>query len=572
MGRKKHIKPVIGTEGIVLRKVLEYSDIFGDRNSFDIRSTLAKYNRRLLVDAAAILVNNYANALIPGGIQFFSYPVSAMCVHLMKLIETFKKAHPEYGKTVFYCTEKTSVELLRYIFEIPVADYTDTKDVEELEFDLFMVLLAINEDNMSIARGEGLSLSSCIYVNQFANNDLETEHEFCFRAQLLYAWNLFSFMELAPEMKPVLEDFYNCYGIEHWSEYVLTISGIYAIKAGSMDQQKTGRKVLVMSESMKEGLRQSVVDQISVDMNDCFGEENEDYKIFRSKPLIRIDEKTYYIGNNQMLCERMYNSLFFEFKQSWEKYHEKTDFFSFYNRNFVEAYLFDSIVVNCVDASRDVTAPGIDPRHYANNLSEEDSQPDFYIRHNDEISIFECKGTKLNGRLKTKADVADVLESLKERIYVKKNGTDEGVGQLLNHITSIEDDVFKWDKCIPDQVAYYPVLVLENDGLNKRGLMGLANEWMLEGRRERDLMSAGCRPLIVMNISTLFYYSDTFRKKGFRYLFEDFYRHSVTWGNDGTYEVKASASFDQYMRRYDVSRSGKAFIRDLLEQMRKLVR
>lgn len=216
--------------------------------------------------------------------------------------------------------------------------------------------------------------------------------------------------------------------------------------------------------------------------------------------------------------------------------------------------------------------PNVDPDDYSMNLIEETNQPDFYSRYRDEITLFECKGTKLNGKLKSRADVDAVIKSLKERILIKKDGTEEGIGQLLNHIGRIEDDDFKWDTEIPDQVTYYPVLVLENDGLNIRGLLGLANEWAIEGRRDKDLMATACRPLIVLNISTLYFYCDTFRMRGFRFLFEDFFKSNVRMNDDGTHEVKKGASFDLYMTKYDVSRAGKSLIRNLLDQMRSFVK
>ncbi len=558
-------------EDISIQKVLEYSDLFDNRANFDIRNTLQKYNRRLLVDSAIILVNNYNNATVPGEISFFSDTRCNSYKRLMNRLDEFRKKNPLFGEKLYFCTEKTSVELLRDIFEIPCSEYLDEGVKDELEYDLFKVILAINEDIMSICGGNEQSIEAQIYVNQFANNDLNAQHELCFRAQLLYAKYLFSFMEQSPEMLPILNDFYEEYGIEHWAEYILTLSGIYFIKVGSMDQQRLGRKTLVMSKEKKSSLRRSIVEKISIGIDDHFGLDNEDYKIFRAKPLIRIDEDTYYVGNNQMLCERMYNSLFFELKAIWDKHYPKKEFFSFYNKQFVEAYLFDNIIDRCVNKNKCVTAPNIDPVDYTKNLIEETNQPDFYSRYRYEITLFECKGTKLNSRLKSKADVDDIIKSLRERFLIKKDGAEVGIGQLLNHIDCIEDDDFKWDKEIPDQVTYYPVLALENDGLNKRGLLGLTNEWFLEGRKQKNLMYTACRPLIVINISTLFFYCDTFRRRGFRFLFDDFFNSNVRMNEDGTYIVKKGASFDIYMTKYAVSPDTKTLISNLLDQMKSIL-
>ena len=106
-------------EDISIQKVLEYSDLFDNRANFDIRNTLQKYNRRLLVDSAIILVNNYNNATVPGEISFFSDTRCNSYKRLMNRLDEFRKKNPLFGEKLYFCTEKTSVELLRDIFEIP---------------------------------------------------------------------------------------------------------------------------------------------------------------------------------------------------------------------------------------------------------------------------------------------------------------------------------------------------------------------------------------------------------------------------------------------------------------------
>lgn len=88
----------------------------------------------------------------------------------------------------------------------------------------------------------------------------------------------------------------------------------------------------------------SVLDNISIgideyvayDSNDNKDRNNNvDYRMFRSRPLIKGKDGYYNPVNYQMICELMYNSLFFVLSELYGK-----DFNSFYNKRFVEEYLF----------------------------------------------------------------------------------------------------------------------------------------------------------------------------------------------------------------------------------------
>ena len=51
----------------------------------------------------------------------------------------------------------------------------------------------------------------------------------------------------------------------------------------------------------------------------------------------------------------------------------------------------------------------------------------FYIREKDSIILFECKGIKLNGMLKDRADLSDVIEELKNKLFLSVNNVDKKI-------------------------------------------------------------------------------------------------------------------------------------------------
>ena len=192
-----------------------------------------------------------------------------------------------------------------------------------------------------------------------------------------------------------------------------------------------------------------------------------------------------------------------------------------------------------------------------------ENQPDFYFREGDSAFIFECKAIKLNGDLKVKASVDDIIDELENKLSVKrwslKDGVKqaiekekpEGVGQLVNHIVRLENFDFKWDTIDPKSISfYYPVLVLENSEIAQVPLSAIANEWYQKGINQNLKTSKDkCKPLIVMTIKTFFFYYDLFQKNGFKFYFDKFInKHIYYKDNSSFYYMDEFNDFDTWMR------------------------
>ena len=174
----------------------------------------------------------------------------------------------------------------------------------------------------------------------------------------------------------------------------------------------------------------------------------------------------------------------------------------------------------------------------------------------------ECKAIKMNGEIKDDADYDRLLDELHEKVVLKTRNLDPsrkefkgkaepvGIGQLIHHIDSIESDTFKWDKNIPNQVSYYPIIVFEDIRLLQPGLMSILNRWFYEEiskMKEIDLTEISCMPIVPVSINTLFLYDDRIRKKGMYRMIEDYVRLSSKFQKDGYYIVEPSSNFDAYL-------------------------
>lgn len=169
-----------------------------------------------------------------------------------------------------------------------------------------------------------------------------------FQTQALYANKLFDFLDNVSSAKYLGEEFKAYFGIKDFKEYSRTLLGLLTLYKEEKYKQQKGCPLLDMDKLLNEGiLSQSVIDKISIEINDSISynhaddkenerEDNVDYRYFRSHPLIHISGHKYYIYSAQLLIERLYNSLFFDLKP----FYKEGNFFRYYNTEFVEHYLF----------------------------------------------------------------------------------------------------------------------------------------------------------------------------------------------------------------------------------------
>lgn len=535
------------------QRVLEFHDIFPKERNFNIKETLKKYDKLSIIKVASILGCIYDNAYIPNEQQtFFSDVSKKHTLRLNNLVGKFLKKHKL--KKVYYHTIKTSLELIRHTFSIPHNEYLNTGKIEDFEYDLFRVILMINEDIMSFkSKDDKKELDELIYFNHFISNDTNNANlGNIFKTQLYYAKTLFKFLE--KYHLDLLKKLIDKWQIEKYDDYIQTAICLFSLwllirkKNYLLDLNQIPIEITSV-------ISQKVIDLLSIDINEYipfddikYQENNIDYRVFRSKPLIKVSDKQYYIYNGELLIEKLYNSLFFDLQ---DIYKETGNFNNFYTKEFVENYLFYNTIKKCIKNNA---------IYFPTNKSikEENNQPDFYIRHNSEIFIFECKAIKINGAIKDEKNIDEFIEMLKNKLYLKQKDIDAnvtkrknknvGISQLVKTIEMIEDDNFPWDKNIPDAVQYFPILILEDSRFILPGLMSILNRWAKESI-QKWVPEAYINPIIVTSIDILYLFDNHFKQKGFTKILSEFcsfYKKNS--------HIKAFLDFNEYMyEKYTIS-------------------
>ena len=559
-----------------IRRVIEYSSFFVEEAPIDISATLKTYSRNTLVRMAAILSLHYGNMSWPDHKNtLFSDSSKKHIPYLNKLFKDYyNRAGIAPGQKVEVLTYRTSLELWRQIFAIHNEEFSDEVEEEDIELNLFKVALAINEKIVSFTEKEdNYKLDELIFLNGFLTNDSNNyDLKNVLQPQLYYFHQLTSFIPSNEVLTSVTQTLFNEWGINSWQKYYTTLFIIASETDGYIKRKDNGVPIIspIWIENNSKFISASLLEHLFIDEDEFipFYEEdaspkelNVDYRRFRSKPLVKLKDGTgYVVINNQLICERLYNSLYFDFVPLINKLKKGFEPFD-YNKDFVEKFLFRNTFFKCLPSDC-YTFPS-----RGNNLIQEKAkEPDFYVRtQRDELIIAECKAIKMNGECRDDGDYSRLLDELHEKIVRKTRNLDSsrkehkgasepmGLGQLLQHIDSIEANSFEWDNNIPNQVVYYPLLVFEDIKLLQRGILSLVNRWFYEDMRnewkELNVKDISCMPVMVVSINTLYLYDSLLHKRGFTNVIDTFVKKNAVYDkNTGEYKIYELADFDQFLR------------------------
>lgn len=573
--------------GIEIKRVIEFSDFFPDESPLDITSVLKTFSRDTLVRMATLLSLQYGNMFFPNNeYTLFSHYSQKHMDFLNKQCSSYFKriGLPSDGQVVL-CTFRTSLELWRNIFAIKIEEFQATIASEDEELTLFKIILALNEKIFKFTHSlelekEMSSVEENIFLNSFLTNDCNNyDFQAILQTQIYYFKTLVDYIPQNPVLLKASERLLSQWGISSWKEYFSTILFLAHETEKYRVNNPKGIPVINVEQISKRDqtgyFSPTLIENLSIDENEFIPydengnayqrDNNIDYRIFRSKPFVKLENSSdYVIVNIQLLCERLFNSLFFDFSPLINGKDENIGFFNF-NKDFTEKILFRNTMFQCIP-EKTYTFPTRD--FY--NTKEDKDEPDFYARKNGNLLIMECKSIKMNGAIRDKGDYKQMMENLLNKLALKTYNIDPnrqefkkqqkpiGIGQLVKHIDSIEADTFQWDANIPNDVAYYPILVLEDIRFFQPGLLSILNKNFIEVAKvfpDLELNDIAYRPVMAISINTLFLYDNLIRKRGLTNLIDAFLEKEATIDEYGNYKLLPLADFDAYLRKNSFNKS-----------------
>ncbi|WP_147399810.1 hypothetical protein [Bacteroides fragilis] len=561
--------------------LLQFSDLFPNEKEPDIKDILSRFSRSMIINIAVTLNKLYGNASIDKIDMFFSKDSITKKEEVKTRLRKFF-SNSKQNVNYTFCTYQTALELLRYAYSMPVQEKSQY-EVDEAEYALFKVMLAINKQIVDYEiKKEKKNIPNLLYINNASNrNILKYDFDDLFLMQFYFSIKFFDFIRSKPEYDALYQAFLAKYNIQDWKQYVRTIMGLAIItnnEAGFLDKD--------LKNDVDNLMSKNVLDAISMHYNDTINyssespsdrDGNSDYRFFRDKPLIKISNGDYAVHNVGFLLERTYNSLYFDF-MALAKESKIPGFASHFTSEFIEKTVFDGLMLEASDNQKYKILSEEDCDEIYTSKKNELGAPDFYLRNNDGQSalLFECKDIRPNGWIKEKRNF-DMLEdelqnkillktwkySQNEKVYLPKDKHQPiGIGQLVGHMKSIRDGNFRWDDLKKD-IAVYPVLVIADKRIIAEGFSAITNQWYMDSLKENKISGSNNKPLIVVSLSTLLKYAKLFKRNGFEYYFEKYYKSIAAPVQNEIDAVNANITFDEFMNMYPFN------LRDTLPELKK---
>lgn len=439
------------------------------------------------------------------------------------LYKTSKKEHLSI-ENYLGATEESALYLGREIMSMGNA--ADTRTRAKVEKEYLKALLAANTITLQKGRSKADRKKDDLeiylaetFVSQFGSVDfLYPNRQILMVSQTVKCIRFFEFALKDTILSPLVQDFCDNYGIKEWWIYPKAIWSVYALTDGKAGIVKVDRI------TMKEAAQYiSVIDKSSISSDAVIPKnENIDYTAFRAKPLIKIAEDEYVVFNMQLLIERIYSGLYFDFRQlAMARGISQSDFKRHFSTGFSEQSLLCGILGTALKNNFDVLMTDEDcHKHDTSKDANNVSCPDFYARKGNIVLLFENKDILLSQDVKEHGSLEDLVAFLKTRLFINEKGKPEGVSQLMNLVTKIRTGEFqkRWDADCPQDAVVYPILVAPEVKFTTQGVKNLLQRWQGETGVSMD----NVKPVAFTDIGTLCLYQHEFENKGILPYLDDY--------------------------------------------------
>lgn len=425
-------------------------------------------------------------------------------------------------------TEESALYLAREI--MATGNCKENRSNVKIEREYLKALLAANTITLQKGRSKNKRKNDDaemnfaeLFVRQFGSADfLYTNKRLLLLTQTVKCMRFFEFAMQDKALRPLVQGFCDYYGIKNWWIYPKALWSVYVMTGGKAGIVNVGR--IAMKEAAQYS---SVIEKLSIPSSSIIPKsQNVDYSAFRARPLIKITDDEYVVFNFQLVIERIYSGLYFDFRQLAENRGiERSEFKRHFSTEFSEQSLFCGAMKEALNNHFDVIMTDEDClNNDKSNDAKNTSKPDFYARKGNVVLLFENKDILLAQETKEYGSVEQLIDFLKTRLYRNAKGKPEGVSQLMNLVGKIRSGEFqkRWDADCPQDAVIYPVLVVPEAKFTLQGVKNLLQRWQLETSVSMD----NVKPVALVDIGTVCLYQNDFAKNGILSYLDDYYERS----------------------------------------------
>lgn len=484
----------------------------------------------------ALLISNYTDN-VDWKIQLNSLRlhdlVKGVCEAKMRIHES------EFpGEQYVLFTPLTGLELLKYIFTIPVSEHHQIGHI--WQGNLIKAIALVNTELL----GESPRFND-ESLNRFSKSVKHFKYELDDRV-LVYAavyrsMCLLEFLETESSdvWKSLLSNLTKQKGFKVLKDYIKR--KLYLLVDLNLNPKRSNQIY-----KFKKDLCEIQKDAIPY-TNEIKSEDNRDYTKFKEIPFVQIRNRDFCVIRNSFVANLIFNNLKFKLKDIYVNIRKGNaqEFFGIFNKDFIEKFLFLRIIKYSFNSckyicfSEDECAKRLKEYKQMHNRAIGTNYTgglmDGYVRCGNKILLLECKAKIIS--LRALSDEEQLKKDLMSDIVGQK-----GTGQLIDNCERIIQNECYWDKAIPKDYVIYPLLVFDDIGFSADGF----NRYVIESTKECiDKYKGAVYHFTALDIDTFILFSELIRKNRldiFREI-ENYHTHI----RNSTFDKKG-LSFATYLR------------------------
>jgi len=386
--------------------------------------------------------------------------------------------------------------------------------IDEDELNLFKAFLIINGQLNAIQKLDNLnenSFEKLVDLNlvfKFPESDLalfdNDDWEFL---KLIYATihkvdELFKFLNSNPEFGELKNQFLESFNTDNEIDFISEMKYLFG---QLLTSKMSNNYIFKVTEANSLAFLKSMTSK-NIELD-------EDFTHLKNNPIYFLDEDSFSVVNFFFAVDKFYRSTKFKLKEIYETIEPLTkkygNFFGFFNRHFSENFLMKNLLNDIFDKKYYIKKP--------EREKELDGEPDYYVRHNNAIFLFENKDVLISKSIKSSANVEEINNILQSK-FVADGKKAVGIGQLINSIEEIQDKKFSFDDYVnsKNSLEIYPILIIQDRIFQSPGINYRLNTWyrkIIQDRLSGKYNISNLKGLTVVDIDTLIVWAPYLKEK-----------------------------------------------------------
>lgn len=442
--------------------------------------------------------------------NLFGFENNGFANEIYYRIRTIEKV----GTIISIINTYSSLKLFEYFFQ--KEEEKETQTHAEFERNLFKAYLVLNSE---FTKTQGVALSSTknlddeikipmmMFCMQYPIYDKVNYDIYqIWTTQTIKTIYLFQFFEFHKKTSSLLSAFLAHFNINTWQEY---LKSLLPLTIPAIKNEREAHTDIVVTPGEKFEDDCAFIEKLIVQENDEL--DKNDFLTLRTKPFYKIREGVYRIIFNLFVVEKIFKGVYFllrDVNDKLPKGNKLPELKSFYGYEFSEKILLYKVIESiypdkCISYSgKDLADMKID------------GAPDFYIRKDRNILLFESKDFLIRADKKTSFDFNIYEEEFQRVLYYEElpNGKvkHKAVMQLINSIRKILKKEFPADTDYHyKDISIFPVLITYDHQYDTPGFNTLINYWFqneIQDLKEEGLFIHHVKPLVVVNIDSLIFH------------------------------------------------------------------